>query len=121
MASSTSTLLSRNLTTSSGNTEIFTEDCVFYEPGGVYRGRDEIHRVAGAIKRSMVVILPVRFGRRPVHKELGPVDEARVLRGEERDGLRHLRRVAKTAQGRRWRAERPAHALRQDQSPSTRL
>jgi hypothetical protein len=22
--------------------EIFTEDCVFYEPNGVYRGRDEI-------------------------------------------------------------------------------
>ena len=22
--------------------EIFTEDCVFYEPRGVYRGRDEI-------------------------------------------------------------------------------
>jgi hypothetical protein len=31
--------------------EIFTEDCVFYEPSkGVYRGRDEIDRVAGAIK-----------------------------------------------------------------------
>jgi hypothetical protein len=31
--------------------EIFTEDSVFYDPkGGVYRGRDEIDRVAGAIK-----------------------------------------------------------------------
>ena len=30
--------------------EIFTEDCVFYEPKGVYRGRDEIDRVAGAIR-----------------------------------------------------------------------
>jgi hypothetical protein len=31
--------------------EIFTEDCVFYGPnGGVYRGRDEIDRIAGAIK-----------------------------------------------------------------------
>ncbi len=77
MASSISTLLSRNLDDVFGEhdaarraaiDEIFTEDCVFYEPGGVYRGRDEIHRVAGAIKRSMVVILPVRFGRRPVHK-----------------------------------------------------
>jgi predicted transcriptional regulator len=30
--------------------EIFTEDCVFYDPnGGVYR-RDEIDRIAGAIK-----------------------------------------------------------------------
>jgi hypothetical protein len=32
--------------------EIFTEDCVFYEPRGVYRGRDEIERVAGAIKAT---------------------------------------------------------------------
>src|SRR5437867_2490608 len=32
--------------------EIFTEDCVFYEPKGVYRGRDEIDRVAGAIKAT---------------------------------------------------------------------
>ena len=31
--------------------EIFTEDCVFYEPSGqVYRGRDEIDRVAGALR-----------------------------------------------------------------------
>ena len=32
--------------------EIFTEDCVFYEPNGVYRGRDEIDRVAGAVKAT---------------------------------------------------------------------
>jgi hypothetical protein len=32
--------------------EIFTEDCVFYEPKGVYRGRDEIDRVAGVIKAT---------------------------------------------------------------------
>ena len=30
--------------------EIFTEDCVFYEPRGLYRGRDEIDRVAAAIQ-----------------------------------------------------------------------
>jgi hypothetical protein len=31
--------------------EVFTEDCVFYDTnGGVYRGRDEIDRIAGAIK-----------------------------------------------------------------------
>ena len=31
--------------------EIFHEDAVFYDPSnGVYRGRDEIHRVAGVIK-----------------------------------------------------------------------
>src|SRR5437870_7487290 len=34
-------------------TEIYTEDCVFYDPSkGVYRGRDEIDRVAGAIKAT---------------------------------------------------------------------
>ena len=32
--------------------EIFTEDCVFYEPKGVHRGRDEIDRIAGAIKAT---------------------------------------------------------------------
>src|SRR5256884_7315727 len=33
--------------------EIFTEDCVFYDPkGGVYRGRDEIDRIAGAVKAT---------------------------------------------------------------------
>ena len=32
--------------------EIFTEDCVFYEPGGTYHGRDEIHRIAGVIKAT---------------------------------------------------------------------
>jgi ketosteroid isomerase-like protein len=31
--------------------EIFTEDCVLYDPmGGVYRGRDEIHRMAGTVQ-----------------------------------------------------------------------
>jgi hypothetical protein len=33
--------------------EIFREDCVFYDPnGGVYRGRAEIDRIAGAIKAT---------------------------------------------------------------------
>jgi hypothetical protein len=32
--------------------EIFTEDCVFYEPKGVHRGRDEVDRVEGAIKAT---------------------------------------------------------------------
>jgi hypothetical protein len=32
--------------------EIFNEDCVFYEPKGIHRGRDEIDRVAGAIKAT---------------------------------------------------------------------
>ena len=33
--------------------EIFHEDAVFYDPkGGIYRGRDEIDRIAGAIKAT---------------------------------------------------------------------
>ena len=62
MSFSTSTLLTRNLHDVFGESdparrraaidEIFTEDCVFYEPKGVYRGRDKIDRVAGAIKAS---------------------------------------------------------------------
>jgi len=63
MSFSISTLLTRNLNDVFGENdptrrrkaidEIFTEDCVFYEPnGGVYRGRDEIDRVAGAIKAT---------------------------------------------------------------------
>src|SRR5262245_27176903 len=60
MSYSISTLLTRNLHDVFGENdparrraaidEIFTEDCVFYEPRGVYRGRDEIDRVAGAIR-----------------------------------------------------------------------
>ena len=63
MSYSISTLLTRNLHDVFGENdparrraaidEIFTEDCVFYDPSkGVYRGRDEIHRVAGAIKAT---------------------------------------------------------------------
>ena len=60
MSYSISTLLMRNLHDVFGENdparrraaidEIFTEDCVFYEPKGVYHGRDEIDRVAGMIK-----------------------------------------------------------------------
>ena len=33
--------------------EIYTEDCVFYEPGGgVHRGRDQIDRIAGTIRAT---------------------------------------------------------------------
>jgi hypothetical protein len=32
--------------------EIFHEDAVFYEPNGIYRGRDEIDRIAGVIKAT---------------------------------------------------------------------
>ena len=60
MSYSISTLLIRNLHEVFGENdparrraaidEIFTEDCVFYEPKGVHRGRDEIDRIAGAIR-----------------------------------------------------------------------
>jgi SnoaL-like domain len=62
MSYSISTLLTRNLQDVFGENdparrraaidENFTEDCVFYEPGGVYHGRDEIDRIAGAIKAT---------------------------------------------------------------------
>jgi hypothetical protein len=63
MSYSISTLLTRNLHDVFGENdstrrraaiaEIFTEDCVFYEPGNnIYRGRDEIDRVAGAIRAT---------------------------------------------------------------------
>jgi hypothetical protein len=32
--------------------EIFHEDAIFCEPSGVYRGRDEIDRIAGVIKAT---------------------------------------------------------------------
>src|SRR5260370_33000298 len=61
MSYSISTLLTRNLHDVFGENdparrraaidEIFTEDCMFYDPkGGVYRGRGEIDRIAGEVK-----------------------------------------------------------------------
>ena len=57
-----STLLIRNLDDVFGENdpvrrraaidEIFHEDAVFYEPNGVYHGRDEIDRIAGVIKAT---------------------------------------------------------------------
>jgi hypothetical protein len=57
-----SSLLTRNLHDVFGENDparrreaidaIFAEDCVFYEPNGVHRGRDEIDRVAGAIRAT---------------------------------------------------------------------
>ncbi len=62
MSDSISNLLIRNLRDVFGESdparrraaidEIFTDDCVFYEPKGIYRGRDEIDRVAGAIRAT---------------------------------------------------------------------
>ena len=61
--SSVSTLLTRNLQDVFGENdparrravveEIYTEDCVFYDPTkGAHRGRDAIDRVAGAIRAT---------------------------------------------------------------------
>jgi hypothetical protein len=62
MSYSISTLLTRNLHDVFGENdaarrraaidEIFTEDAVFYEPMGIHGGRDEIDRVAGAVKAT---------------------------------------------------------------------
>jgi hypothetical protein len=63
MPYSVSTLLTRNLHDVFGENdpvrrrvvidEIYTEDCAFYDPTkGVHRGRDEIDRVAGAIRAT---------------------------------------------------------------------
>jgi SnoaL-like domain len=62
MPYSISTLLTRNLRDVFGENdaarrraavdELFTDDCVFHEPKGAYRGRDEVDRVAGAIKAT---------------------------------------------------------------------
>jgi hypothetical protein len=63
MSSTISTLLLRNLHDVFGESdpvrrraaidEIFHEDAVFNEPkGGIYRGRDEIDRIAGMIKAT---------------------------------------------------------------------
>src|ERR1700680_3583752 len=60
---SISTLLTRNLHDVFGENdparrraaidEIFTEDCLFYDPkGGVYRGRAELDRIAGVVKAT---------------------------------------------------------------------
>jgi len=62
MSYSVSTLLLRNLHEVFGEidpgrrraaiAEIFHEDAVFHEPNGIYRGRDEIDRIAGIIKAT---------------------------------------------------------------------
>ena len=78
MSYSISTLLTRNLHDVFGENdtarrraaidEIFTEDCVFHEPKGVYHGRDEIDSVAGRIKathpdfRYQVIAEPEELG-----------------------------------------------------------
>ena len=63
MSNTISALLTRNLQEVFGENdsarrraaiqELYTEDCVFYDPSkGVYRGRDEINRIAGEIRAT---------------------------------------------------------------------
>jgi hypothetical protein len=62
MSLTVSTLLLRNLNDVFGEIdpvrrraaidEIFHEDAVFHEPNGIYRGRNEINRIAGVIKAT---------------------------------------------------------------------
>ena len=97
--SSISTLLIRNLEDVFGENdpvrrraaidEIFTEDCVFYEPRGTYRGRDEIHRIAGVIKathpdfRYQPIVPPEELGNGGrVQWVSGRPGEAPELRGD---------------------------------------
>jgi len=108
MSYSISTLLTRNLHDVFGENdaarrraaidEIFTEDCVFYEPnGGVYRGRDEIDGVAGSIRathadsRYQPIAEPEELGNAGRVKWVeGRIGEAPVLAGTDfiiaRDG-----------------------------------
>jgi hypothetical protein len=85
---SISTLLTRNLTDVFGENdstrrrvainEILTEDCVFYEPNGVHRGRNEIDRVAGEIRATHP-----DFRYQPIAppEELGNVGRIRWVEG----------------------------------------
>ena len=62
MSQTASTLLLRNLHEVFGEIdpvrrraaidEIFHENAAFHEPNGIYRGRDEIDRIAGVIKAT---------------------------------------------------------------------
>ena len=89
MSHTISTLLIRNLKDVFGENdaarrrsaidEIFTEDCVFYDPmGGVYRGRDEIDRVAGTLRATHS-----DFEYRPIAEpeELGDAGRVRWVEG----------------------------------------
>ena len=89
MSFSISTLLTRNLYDVFGENdpvrrraaidEIFTEDCVFYEPnGGVYRGRDEIDRVAGSIRAAHA---DARYQPIAAPEELGNAGRIRWVEG----------------------------------------
>ena len=72
MSYSISTLLLRNLSDVFGENDslrrraaiddIWNEDGVFYDPNGaIYRGRDEIDRIAGRIKATHPDFIPASF------------------------------------------------------------
>src|SRR6201989_3147393 len=84
MSFSIATLLTRNLQDVFGENdpvrrraaidEIFTEDCVFYEPSGrVYHGRDEIDRVAGSLRTTHA-----DFRYQPIGEAAGSGNAARI-------------------------------------------
>ena len=90
MSFTVSTLLTRNLHDVFGENdsarrraaidEIFTENCVFYEPSGrVYRGRDEIDRVAGTLRA-----MHPDFRYQPIAEpeELGNAGRVRWVEGQ---------------------------------------
>ena len=101
MSDSISTLLTRNLHDVFGENdparrraaidEVFTEDCVFYDPSTrIYRGRDEIDRVAGAIRathpdfRYQPIAEPEELGNGGRVKWIaGPPGEAPVYAGTD--------------------------------------
>jgi len=89
MSYSTATLLTRNLHDVFGENdpvrrraaidEIFTKDCVFYEPSGrVYHGRDEIDRVAGSLR---VTHADFRYQTIGEPEELGNAGRIRWVEG----------------------------------------
>jgi SnoaL-like domain len=94
MPFSISTLLTRNLDDVFGENDpkrrraaidaIFTEDCVFYEPSGhVYRGRDEIDRVAGAIRATHP---DFRYQQTAKPEELGNAGRIQWIEGRAGEG-----------------------------------
>jgi SnoaL-like domain len=100
MSDTISTLLTRNLDDVFGENdparrraaidEIFTEDCVFYEPRGAYHGRDEINRVAGTIRathptfRYQPIAAPEELGNGGrIRWVSGPPGEAPVYAGTD--------------------------------------
>ena len=88
MSYTVSTLLLRNLHDVFGEIdavrrraaidEIYHEDAVFHEPHGIYRGRDEIHGIAGVIKAGHL-----DFQYQPIAppEELGDVGRVRWVSG----------------------------------------